>query len=142
MNQIAKFVTFLVLVLASACTQEPEKLGVRASGPGQTVKASSLSVAVASDQVLSEQPKGATTITAITKSDSTDTSAFCTRGFYYASDAGATATVSVIATSGVLDASAAVALQVASGSFVPVGVQRVMSAVTTAANGSITCLGN
>ncbi len=133
---------FLSAVLAVACVSDPsEKLGVRPSGPGQTVKASSQSVAIASDQLdkgfIATVPN---VVTAVTKSDSTDTSTYCNRGVYISNDAGLSTNLSVVASSVTYtDAAQAVTFQVNSNAFIPGSFQRIMSTGTTAQG--IVCLG-
>jgi hypothetical protein len=77
-----------------------------------------------------------TTTTAVTKSDSTDTTAYCTKGFWV----GTAGDVAVLGTSDTPDAGSATTLKnIPSGSFVPGSFFRIMSTNTTASN--IVCFG-
>lgn len=76
------------------------------------------------------------TTTAVTKSDSTDTSSYCTKGLWV----GTAGDVEVIYCSDSYDASTAPVLKnIPSGTFVPGCFQRVMSTGTTATN--VVCFG-
>jgi hypothetical protein len=76
----------------------------------------------------------------VTKSDTTDTSAYCNRGIYVSHDAGAPANVAVVPSSVTyIDAAQAVSMQVMAGAFLPGSFQRIMSTGTGAQ--TITCFG-
>ncbi len=133
---------FLSAVLAVACVSDPsEKLGVAPSGPGQTTMARSQSVAIASDQSVVATKDTPTVISAVTKSDTTDTSTICARGVYVGHDAGASNIALVGTGTTYVDAAQAVTLgDVPNGTFIPGSFQRVMSTNTT--SDEIRCLGN
>ncbi len=136
-----KLVLLIVSALLALACSNPDKFGVAPSGPGQTTKARSHSVAIASDQldkgVLVTVPN---VVTAVTKSDSTDTTTYCNRGVMVSSDAGGVMNLAVVASSVTYtDAAQAVTVQLANGAFMPGSFQRIMSTGTTAQ--AIVCLG-
>ena len=138
---------FLVTLLGTAAATLP-------SGNGQTTKAKSVSVAIASDQTvpvsgtitatvdtstLATAAKQDTTNTAldllkqptrtaaVTKSDSTDVTSTCTKGLWVG-------TGGDVAIKGAGDSSAVTLSNVPSGMFVAGALSRVMSTNTTASN--------
>lgn len=129
-------------VLALACSN-PDKLGVAPSGPGQTTMARSQSVAIASNQSAVSTdplaPKGGTIVTAVTKSDSTDTSLYCNVGVMHSTDAGVAANIAVVSTTQNQDGGTVTLGNLPAGVLFPGSFSRIMSTGTTAAG--IVCVG-
>ncbi len=103
---------------------------------GTAVMTGSTPVTIATNDTVTNKLTQPGTTTAITKSDSTDTSAYCTKGVWV----GTAGDLAVLGVLDAVDAAAANTLKnVPSGSFIPGSFARIMSTNTGASN--IVCFG-
>ncbi len=103
---------------------------------GTAVMTGSTPVTIATDDTMTKKLTQPGTFITVTKSDSTDTSSYCTKGFWV----GTACDVAVLGVNDPADAAAASTLKnVPSGAFVPGSFQRIMSTNTGTCN--IVCFG-
>ncbi len=103
---------------------------------GTAVMTGSTPVTIATDDTLTKKLTQPGTTTAVTKSDSTDTTTYCTKGVWV----GTAGDVAVLGVNDPVDASSANTLKnVPSGSFIPGSFARIMSTNTGASN--MVCFG-